>query len=218
MPDAAWAVSVHPPSSSRKMGQPPVLTSSNRISTLLQRFACARLSQSCLSKSCSDFSATFTTIAFDVARSYMWPQGLPQHLATSRRLGYELLGSAPLGDRRPTCAVLMIRVLSLVFDLAFFTSLAVLILGGVENQFVLLPTALVLSGVVVQAILLRRFRPTQGGPSVFPFISRRKATGVETKNCRYCNRVISADARICRFCLTEVEVDPALYEVAAPGR
>ena len=37
----------------------------NRISTLLQRFACARLSQSCLSKSCSDFSATFTTIAFD---------------------------------------------------------------------------------------------------------------------------------------------------------
>jgi hypothetical protein len=26
---------------------------------------CARLSQSCLSKSCFDFSATFTTIAFD---------------------------------------------------------------------------------------------------------------------------------------------------------
>src|ERR1700731_3468522 len=65
MPDAAWAVSVHPPSSSRKMGQPPVLTLPNRISTLLQRFARARLSQSCLSKSCSDFSATFTTIAFD---------------------------------------------------------------------------------------------------------------------------------------------------------
>src|SRR6202045_4636977 len=65
MPDVAWAVSVHPPSSSRKMGQPPVLTSSNRISTLLQRFACARLSQPCLSESCSDFSATFTTIAFD---------------------------------------------------------------------------------------------------------------------------------------------------------
>jgi hypothetical protein len=42
MPDAAWAVSVHPPSLSRRKGQPPVLTSSNRISTLLQRFACAR--------------------------------------------------------------------------------------------------------------------------------------------------------------------------------
>src|SRR6202030_4391975 len=50
---------------SRRKCQPPVLTSSNPISTLLQRFACARLSQPCLSESCSDFSATFTTIAFD---------------------------------------------------------------------------------------------------------------------------------------------------------
>ena len=63
--NAAWAVSVHPPSLSRRKGQPPVLTSSNPISTLLQRFACARLSQSYLPKSRSDFSATFTTIAFD---------------------------------------------------------------------------------------------------------------------------------------------------------
>src|SRR5450830_651108 len=58
MPDAAWAVSVHPPSLSRKMGQPPVLTSSNPLSTLQQRFACARLSQSCLPNSWSGFSAT----------------------------------------------------------------------------------------------------------------------------------------------------------------
>ena len=65
MPDAAWAVSVHPPSLPRKMGQPPVLASSNRLSTRHQRFACARLSQPYLPKSCSDFSATFTTIAFD---------------------------------------------------------------------------------------------------------------------------------------------------------
>src|SRR5438445_13311182 len=65
MPDAAWAVSGHPPSLSRRMGQPPVLTSSNPLSTLQRRFACARLSQSCLPESCSDFSATFTTIAFD---------------------------------------------------------------------------------------------------------------------------------------------------------
>jgi hypothetical protein len=41
------------------------LTSSNRLSTRHQRFACARLSQSYLPKSRSDFSATFTTIAFD---------------------------------------------------------------------------------------------------------------------------------------------------------
>ncbi len=65
MPDAAWAVSVHLPSLSREKGQPPVLTSPNPLSTLLQRFACARLSQSYLSKSCSDFSATLTTMAFD---------------------------------------------------------------------------------------------------------------------------------------------------------
>jgi hypothetical protein len=35
-----------------------------RVVTLLRRFACARLSQSYLPKSRSDFSATFTTIAF----------------------------------------------------------------------------------------------------------------------------------------------------------
>jgi hypothetical protein len=45
-------------------GHPPVLTSSNRLSTLLQRFACARLSRPCLPGSCPDVSATFTTIAF----------------------------------------------------------------------------------------------------------------------------------------------------------
>jgi hypothetical protein len=59
--DAARAVSVHPPSLSRKMGKPPVLTSPNPISTLPKRFACARLSQSYLPQSCSGFSATFTT-------------------------------------------------------------------------------------------------------------------------------------------------------------
>jgi hypothetical protein len=37
----------------------------NPLSTRHQRFACARLSQSYLPKSRSDFSATFTTIAFD---------------------------------------------------------------------------------------------------------------------------------------------------------
>ena len=51
-PDAARSVSGHPPSSSRETGQPPVLTSPNPISTLLQRFACARLSRPCLPKSC----------------------------------------------------------------------------------------------------------------------------------------------------------------------
>src|ERR1700731_3836131 len=53
MPDAAWAVSVHPPSLSRKMGQPPVLTSPNPLSTLHRRFTCVRPSQPCLPESCS---------------------------------------------------------------------------------------------------------------------------------------------------------------------
>jgi len=48
-----------------KDGPPSVLTSSKQISTLLQRFACARLSQPCLTGSRPDVSATFTTIAFD---------------------------------------------------------------------------------------------------------------------------------------------------------
>ena len=42
----------------------PVLTSPNLISTLPQRFACARLSRPCLPGSCPDVSATFTTVAF----------------------------------------------------------------------------------------------------------------------------------------------------------
>ena len=46
-------------------GHPPVLTSPNPLSTLHRRFACARLSQPRLPGSCPDFSATFTTIAFD---------------------------------------------------------------------------------------------------------------------------------------------------------
>src|SRR4249920_732779 len=40
------------------MGQPSVLTSSNRISTLPQRFACARLSRPYLPRSYPDVSAT----------------------------------------------------------------------------------------------------------------------------------------------------------------
>ena len=48
-----WAVSGHPPSLSWEVGQPPVSTSPKRVSTLLQQFACARLSRSCLPGSSS---------------------------------------------------------------------------------------------------------------------------------------------------------------------
>jgi hypothetical protein len=43
----------HPPSSSRRKGHPPVLTSPNPPSTLHRRFTCARLSRPCLSGSSS---------------------------------------------------------------------------------------------------------------------------------------------------------------------
>ncbi len=64
-PDAARAAFRKPPNSSREKGQPPVSTSSNRISTLHQRFARARLSQPYLPGSRPDVSATLTTIALD---------------------------------------------------------------------------------------------------------------------------------------------------------
>src|SRR6516162_3991347 len=92
MPDAVWAVSGHPPNLSQRNGNPPVLASSNPLSTRHQRFACARLSQSYLPKSCSDFSATFTTIAFDDS-SLRWleintllpiSKGLPSSLVQLR--------------------------------------------------------------------------------------------------------------------------------------
>jgi hypothetical protein len=47
-----------PRAESRRKGHPPVLTSPNPLSTLLQRFACARLSRPCLPKSCPGVSAT----------------------------------------------------------------------------------------------------------------------------------------------------------------
>src|SRR6266478_6037628 len=55
----------HPPSSSRSKGHPPVLASPKPLSTLLRRFACARLSQPCLPESCPGVSATLATTTFD---------------------------------------------------------------------------------------------------------------------------------------------------------
>src|SRR5215831_18029042 len=65
MPDAAWAVPGIPQADPGGRVSPRVLTSPNLLSTLPQRFACARLPQPCLTGSCPDFSATFTTMAFD---------------------------------------------------------------------------------------------------------------------------------------------------------
>ena len=81
--------------------------------------------------------------------------------------------------------------------------------GGIENEFIFLPITFVLSGIILQAILLRRFRLSQRRQLHFPFVRRKTPAVLETKVCRYCNRAISADARICRFCLTEVDGHPA---------
>jgi hypothetical protein len=64
MPDVARAVSAI--SRADPGGRvPPVLTSPHPLSTLLQRFACARLSRPCLAESRPGVSATLTTAAFD---------------------------------------------------------------------------------------------------------------------------------------------------------
>jgi hypothetical protein len=65
-PDAARSVSGHPPSLSRRKGHPTVLTSPNPLSTLQKQFACARLSQSYLSKSFPTFpQRSPPSVAFD---------------------------------------------------------------------------------------------------------------------------------------------------------
>ena len=110
----------------------------------------------------------------------------------------------------PATWPIMVRVFSFVFDSMFLMSLAILFLGGVENEFALLPITFVLSGIIVQTILLRRFRVSQRRQLHFPLLRRKKTAVVETKVCRYCNQAISPDAKLCRFCLTEVDGNPAL--------
>jgi hypothetical protein len=69
MPDGARAVSAIPkliPEDGSTPAFPPGAPSRPwQLIRFRQRFACARLGQSYLSKSCSDFSAPFTTVAFD---------------------------------------------------------------------------------------------------------------------------------------------------------
>jgi hypothetical protein len=87
----------------------------------------------------------------------------------------------------------------------FFSSLATPILGVADNQFAFLPITFVLSGIIVQAILLRRFRSSQRRKLHLRTMRPKQTAVVKTKVCRYCNRRISADAKICQFCLTEAD-------------
>jgi hypothetical protein len=101
----------------------------------------------------------------------------------------------------------VVRVLSLAFDLMLFSSLAFLVVGFAGTEFAFLPIIFALGGVIVQAFFLRRFRSSQRRHLRIPPIgSTGKTTALaETKICQYCDRAISVDAKICRFCLTEID-------------
>jgi hypothetical protein len=63
MPDTAWPVSGHPPDSSRNTPHAPVSMSPVSVTTLHQRFACARLPDPYLTHTCA-FSSSLTTTVF----------------------------------------------------------------------------------------------------------------------------------------------------------
>jgi hypothetical protein len=107
--------------------------------------------------------------------------------------------------------VWVVRALLFAFDIVFLSSLAVLILP--IDEFAVLPITLVSIGVIVQAILLRRFNLSQHRQWQIPFIGLKATALSETKICKYCDRAISVSAEICRFCLTEVDEHPAATQV-----
>jgi len=105
-----------------------------------------------------------------------------------------------------------VRALSFAFDILFLSSLAILILP--IDEFGVLLITLVLIGIMVQALLLRRFRLIQRRQWRIPLMGFKATVLSETKICKYCNRAISADAKICRFCLTEVDEHIAATQVS----
>jgi hypothetical protein len=107
-----------------------------------------------------------------------------------------------------------VRALSLAFDFIFLFSLAILILP--TDEFAVVPISLALIGIIVQALLLQRFRLSQRRQWHIPLMGFKTTVLSETKMCEYCNRAISADAKICRFCLTEVDEHSAAVISAAP--
>jgi hypothetical protein len=79
------------------------------------------------------------------------------------------------------------QVLSLAFDLLFFSSLAFLIIGfaGLE------PTAILgLGGLVVPLCLLYRTKSRQPEPQI---------------TCNECHRTLAAGTKICRYCLATID-------------
>ena len=109
MPDAAWAVSVHPPSLSRKMGQPPVLTSSSRF----RHFIDGSLAFASLNHACRNLVPAF-------------PQRSPPSLLTTAACGG--LRSTP--DCRPRRAFL-----HLSYSYAAPCGPALLVTQGQQRKF-----------------------------------------------------------------------------------
>jgi len=109
----------------------------------------------------------------------------------------------------------VLRALSLLFDLLLFASLAILITGFAGGGLVFLSILLVLAGIIAQALFLRRFRVSERWHLRLPFMAPAAALA-STKLCSYCNRAISADANICRYCLTSVDAHLESPAQAAP--
>src|SRR5256885_4411965 len=101
------------------------------------------------------------------------------------------------------------RVLSLAFDILFFSSLAILIVGFAGNE-VLLSIIFALAGIIQQAFFLRRFRAKERWHRWVSFIRPGgTATALaKTKKCRSCGRAHFADAKNCPNFLTNGRESP----------
>jgi hypothetical protein len=107
-----------------------------------------------------------------------------------------------------------VRALSLAFDIIFLFSLAILILP--IDEFAVVPITLALIGIIVQGLLLQRFRLSQRRQMAHSSHGFQSNYVERDENLRvYCNRAISVDAKICRFCLTEVDEHHAATQVSS---
>jgi hypothetical protein len=99
----------------------------------------------------------------------------------------------------------LVRALSLVFDILFFSCLAILLAACLKGEFLLLWMSFALAGIIPQALFLRRFGVNEPWRSAMP----------ETKVCPACERAIATDAKYCQFCLTAVDEQPESTEQVA---
>src|SRR5262249_33194806 len=98
------------------------------------------------------------------------------------------------------------QVLSLAFDLMFFLSLAYLFIGfaGFEPIIVVGLSSLLVPLCLMYRAKSRRREPRNisTGSRLIPFLRRKAAKEI---TCHECQRTLPADAKICRYCLANVE-------------